>query len=230
MFAPTPNLGLIVIDEEHDASFKQDTAPRYHARDVALQRARREEVPVVLGSATPSLHSWHEAQQGNFQLLEMPRRVSYRPLPDVSTVDLRTQGQGRRRRGAITQPLYQAMREALLDDGQVILLLNRRGFSTTIQCPDCGHVVKCPDCDITLTHHREGEKAACHYCEYVIPAPPKCPECGFDGIRYSGLGTQKLESEIHARFPDVPACAWTAIPCPSRAATKRRWTGFVPAR
>ncbi len=112
--------------------------------------------------------------------------------------------QGRRRRGAISQPLYQAIQEALRDGGQVILLLNRRGYSTTIQCPDCGHVVKCPDCDITLTHHREGEKAACHYCEYVIPAPPKCPECGFDAIRYSGMGTQKLEAEIHARFPDVP--------------------------
>ena len=107
----------------------------------------------------------------------MPRRVSLLPLPDVSTVDLRTQAQGRRRRGAISQPLYQAIQEALRDGGQVILLLNRRGYSTTIQCPDCGHVVKCPDCDIALTHHREGEKAACHYCEYVIPAPPKCPEC-----------------------------------------------------
>jgi primosomal protein N' (replication factor Y) len=204
VFAPTPNLGLVVIDEEHDASFKQDTAPRYHARDVALQRARRETVPVVLGSATPSLDSWYQSQLGNYRLLEMPRRVSSRPLPDVSNVDLRTQGQGRRRRGAISQPLYQAIQAALRDGGQVILLLNRRGYSTNIQCPDCGHVVKCPDCDITLTHHRAGDKAACHYCEYVIPAPPRCPECGFEGIRYSGLGTQKLEAEVHARFPDVP--------------------------
>ena len=204
VFAPTPHLGLIVIDEEHDASFKQDKAPRYHARDVALQRAVMEHVPVVLGSATPSLESWYQAQQGQYALVEMPRRVSFLPLPDVSTVDLRTQAQGRRRRGAISQPLYQAVQQALRDGGQVILLLNRRGYSTTIQCPDCGFVVKCPDCDIALTHHREGEKAACHYCEYVIPAPPRCSECGFDAIRYSGMGTQKLEAEIHARFPDVP--------------------------
>ncbi len=204
VFAPTPNLGLIVLDEEHDASFKQDKAPRYHARDVALQRARRENVPVVLGSATPSLETWHETQGGRFRLLEMPRRVAFLPLPDVATVDLRTQRQGRHRRGAISQPLYQAVQAALRDGGQVILLLNRRGFSTTIQCPDCGHVVKCPDCDITLTHHREGEKAVCHYCDYVIAAPPKCPECGFEGIRYSGLGTQKLEAEVRSRFPDIP--------------------------
>ena len=204
IFAPAPNLGLIVIDEEHDASFKQDKAPRYHARDVALQRARRENVPVVLGSATPSLESWHQARHGDLQLVEMPRRVSFLPLPDVSIVDLRTQGRGRRRRGAISQPLYQAVQESLRDDGQVILLLNRRGFSTTIQCPDCGYVAKCSNCDISLTHHREGEKAVCHYCDYVIPAPLKCPECGFDGIRYSGLGTQKLEMEIKTRFAGVP--------------------------
>ncbi len=204
IFAPTPHLGLIVIDEEHDASFKQDKAPRYHARDVALQRAAMERVPVVLGSATPSLESWHRAQQGEYRLVDMPRRVSSLPLPDVSIVDLRTQSQGRGYRGAISQPLYQGVQQALRADGQVILLLNRRGYSTNIQCPECGYVAKCPDCDIALTHHREGERAACHYCEYVIPAPPKCPECGFDGIRYSGLGTQKLEAEVRARFPDVP--------------------------
>lgn len=204
VFAPTPNLGLIVIDEEHDASFKQDKAPRYHARDVALQRASRECVPVILGSATPSLESWCKTQQSGFQLVELPYRVSHFPLPDVSIVDLRTQSRGRRRRGAISQPLYQAVKEALREDGQVILLLNRRGFSTTIQCPDCGYVAKCSECDISLTHHREGEKAVCHYCDYVIPAPPKCPECGFEGIRYSGLGTQKLETEVRARFPGVP--------------------------
>jgi primosomal protein N' (replication factor Y) len=203
VFAPTPNLGLIVIDEEHDASFKQDTAPRYHAREVAAQRALAEHVPLVLGSATPSLESWFAAQRGDYRLVEMPRRVSARPLPDVAIVDLRTQLHGRRGHGSISQPLYQAVHEALRDGGQVILLLNRRGYSTTIQCPACGHVVKCPHCDIALTHHRQGDKAACHYCEYEIPTPPRCLECGFDGIRYSGLGTQKLEVEVQSRFPGV---------------------------
>ncbi len=204
VFAPTPHLGLIVIDEEHDASFKQDTAPRYHARDVARERAQAEQVPLVLGSATPSLESWYAARAGAYRLVEMPRRVSSLPLPDVATIDLRTRSGGRRDRGAISQPLYQAVREALRDGGQVILLHNRRGFSTTIQCPDCGHVVKCPHCDIALTHHRVGGKARCHYCDYDIDSPLACPACRVEGIRYAGLGTQKLELEVRARFPDVP--------------------------
>ncbi len=204
VFAPTPDLGLIVIDEEHDASFKQDLAPRYHAREVARQRAVAQSVPLVLGSATPSLESWHAAVCGDYRLVDMPRRVSARPLPDVAIVDLRTRGQGRRAYGAISQPLYQAVREALREGGQVILLLNRRGYSTTIQCPACGFVVKCPHCDIALTHHRQRERAACHYCDYEIDAPARCPECRFDGIRYSGLGTERLEVEVQSRFPDVP--------------------------
>jgi primosomal protein N' (replication factor Y) len=203
VFAPTPNLGLIVIDEEHDASFKQDIAPRYHAREVAHQRSLAEHVPLVLGSATPALESWYAAQRGDYRLVEMPRRVSALPLPDVATVDLRTQQHGRRARGSISQPLYQAVHEALREGGQVILLLNRRGYSTTIQCPACGYVVKCPHCDIALTHHRQRDKAACHYCEYEVPAPARCPECQYDDIRYSGLGTEKLEVEVQSRFPDV---------------------------
>jgi primosomal protein N' (replication factor Y) len=202
VFAPTPHLGLIVLDEEHDASFKQDTAPRYHARDVALERARMENIPVVLGSATPSLESWHRAQQGEYRLVELPRRILDRPLPHVDVIDLRSEYANRSSRGAISRPLYRAMAESLRENGQVILLLNRRGFSTNIQCPACGGVVRCPDCDLALTHHRQGEKAICHYCDYEIPAPNRCPACGFEGIRYSGLGTQRLEAEVRARFPD----------------------------
>ena len=207
IFAPTPNLGLIVIDEEHDTSFKQDTIPRYHARDVALERARREGVPLVLGSATPSLESWQHAQQKQFQLATLPKRIADRPLPDVKVVDLRHEGS--QRRGSISRPLYKAMEQALAGDGQIILLLNRRGYSTSIQCPSCGEVVRCPHCDIALTHHRAAvrktaaEQAICHYCEYMIAAPDRCGECGFDGIRYAGLGTQRLEAEVRARFPQA---------------------------
>lgn len=201
VFAPTPNLGLIVMDEEHDQSFKQDKVPRYHARDVALCRSQMENTPLVLGSATPSLESWHQAHSGNYRLVEMPHRVLNRQLPVVTTIDLRTEFQSHSSRGAISRPMHAAIRQALDDDGQVILLLNRRGFSTIIQCPACGHVVRCPDCDIALTHHRAIDKAICHYCDYQISSPPICPECRFDGIRYSGLGTQRLESEIHGRFP-----------------------------
>lgn len=146
IFAPTPNLGLIVLDEEHDGSFKQDIVPRYHARDVAIYRARTECIPLILGSATPSLESWHRAHHGSSTLMEMPRRVLDRPLPHVSIIDLRVEFQNHYSRGAISRPLHQAMTEAIRDDGQVILLLNRRGFSTHIQCPACGHVVRCQDC------------------------------------------------------------------------------------
>jgi primosomal protein N' (replication factor Y) (superfamily II helicase) len=230
IFAPTPNLGLIVIDEEHDSSFKQGESPRYHARDVALRRAEMENVPLILGSATPSLESWVRAAQNPkskiqnpkssldspsdfgprpsdlepFTLIDMPRRVEGRPLPAVATIDLRVEFESRKSRGAVSRSLHRAIDEALRNDGQVILLLNRRGYSTHIQCPACGHVVKCPACDLALTHHRAGEQAICHYCDFQMPAPVRCPECTFDGIRFSGFGTERLEAEIIGRFPNVP--------------------------
>jgi primosomal protein N' (replication factor Y) len=202
VFAPVPRLGLIVLDEEHEASFKQDSAPRYHARDVALERARAEGVPLVLGSATPSLESWHLARSGSYQLVEMPRRVLDRPLPDVRTIDLRNEFERGAGSGALSRPLRLAMQEALTDGGQVILLLNRRGFSTHLQCPACGEVVRCPHCDIALTHHWQRAVALCHYCDYEIAAPHVCPQCNSPGIRYRGLGTQKLEAEVRTRFPE----------------------------
>ena len=204
IFAPLPRLGLIILDEEHETSFKQDTQPRYHARDVALHRAYLEQIPLVLGSATPSLETWHRAQQGRYQLSQLPRRSYDRPLPEVEIVDLRTHsppaGQG-----AISRPLFEALKDTLQAGGQAMLLLNRRGFATSIQCPRCGHVVSCPDCDLPLTHHRDGSKACCHYCDFTIAAPPACPECKFDGIRLSGQGTQRLELEVRHRFPGVKA-------------------------
>lgn len=238
VFAPAPQLGLIVIDEEHDGSFKQGEAPRYHARDVALQRAAMEGVPLVLGSATPSLESWHRASQGSgdreqetgsrreeadprspipdprppspnprsptpYTLIDMPRRVEGRPLPAVATIDLRTEFKSKSSRGAVSRSLHRAIEQALADEGQVILLLNRRGYSTHIQCPACGHVVACPNCDLSLTHHRQEETAICHYCDFQMPSPVRCPDCAFDGIRFSGVGTERLEGEIKGRFPGV---------------------------
>ncbi len=203
VFAPTPNLGLIVLDEEHESSFKQEQSPRYHARDVALYRSRAENVPLVLGSATPSLESWHRAQRGEFRLIEMPRRVFDRPMPDVGVIDLRAEFQNRYSRGAVGRQMHQAIDQALRDGGQVILLLNRRGFSTHIQCPSCGTVVRCPHCELPLTHHRQGQRAICHYCDYESPAPSECPECKFRGIQYGGVGTERLEAEIIARFPNA---------------------------
>ena len=201
VFAPLPRLGLIVIDEEHDASFKQDTQPRYHARRVAHRLANLAGIPLLLGSATPSMESWHATQTGHAELIRMEHRVANRPMPAVQLVDLRQRDE--RGRGAISRPLASAITQTLRDDGQVILLLNRRGFATTIQCPACGHVVACPECDMPLTHHRDGGKALCHYCDYTIATPPCCPACRFDGIRYGGVGTQRLEVEVKARFPET---------------------------
>ncbi|MBA4106167.1 MAG: primosomal protein N' [Pirellula sp.] len=202
IFAPTPHLGLIVIDEEHETTFKQDQAPRYHARDVAWQRAQAEQIPLVLGSATPSLEAWVRAQRGEFEKISLPKRVMNLPLPDVMTIDMRDPAQTRFGRGAITRPLHQAMVEALRGGGQVILLLNRRGFSTHIQCPACGFVLKCEHCDLALTYHRQHNTALCHYCDHEAPPPRACPDCKSPAIRYGGVGTQKLEEEVRSRFPD----------------------------
>ena len=189
------------MDEEHEGTFKQDSAPRYHARDVAIRRAADQRVPLVLASATPSLESWYRAQRGEFRLVEMPRRVLERPLPAVRTVDLRNREHGRWSRGIISRPLHQAMEAALREGGQVILLLNRRGYSTHIQCPACGYVARCPHCDIAMTFHRQDDSALCHLCDYHTTVPVACPDCKFDGLRFWGQGTQKLEAEVRARFP-----------------------------
>ncbi len=202
VFAPTPHLGLIVLDEEHESTFKQDSAPRYHARDVAWQRALAERIPLVLGSATPSLESWHRALAGQYQRVSLTRRVLGLPLPAAATVDLRDPAQSRASRGGISRPLQQAITASLRDGGQVILLLNRRGFSTHVQCPACGLTIECPDCQISLTFHRQQNVMLCHCCDHQESPPTVCPDCRSSAIRYGGLGTQKLEAEVRARFPD----------------------------
>jgi primosomal protein N' (replication factor Y) len=200
VFAPAPHLGLIVIDEEHESSFKQEQTPRYHARDVAVMRARLENLPIILGSATPSLESWHNAQKGQYHLLSLPRRVLDRPLPEVTLIDLRHE-KSPGRMMALSPTLDRAMREALKSGGQVMLLLNRRGFSTHVFCPLCGHVESCKFCDLALTHHRQRGILLCHYCGYERDPPSLCPKCGHHSIKFFGLGTEKLEGEIEQRFP-----------------------------
>jgi primosomal protein N' (replication factor Y) len=200
VFAPCRKLGLIVIDEEHEGSFKQDSTPRYHGRDVAVMRARLEGIPILLGSATPSLESWHNAERKQYTLLTLPSRVLDRPLPDVHRIDLRHEPMARGRHRAISQSLERAMRDALKAGGQVILLLNRRGFSTHLQCPACGEVANCKFCDLSLTYHREREIALCHHCGYEEQPPQRCPKCGAGQIRYQGLGTEKLQAEIDEKF------------------------------
>jgi primosomal protein N' (replication factor Y) len=163
-------------------------------------RARIENVPIVLGSATPSLESWQNAQRGQYTLLSLPQRVESRPLPQVGLIDLRHQGPQRGRPGAISPGLERAMHQALQDGGQVMLLLNRRGFATHVHCPSCGHVEACRFCDLALTYHKQRDVMLCHYCGYEQEPLQNCPLCGQAAVRYQGLGTEKLQAEIEQRF------------------------------
>ena len=201
VFAPARKLGLIVIDEEHENTFKQETTPRYHGRDVAVMRARLEDIPIILGSATPSLESWHNAERGQYTLLSLPQRVLDRPLPQVGLIDLRHEPPKRGRPSALSDGLEHAMRNALKNGGQVMLLLNRRGFSTHVHCPSCGHVESCRFCDLALTYHKERDIMLCHYCGFEQEPQRNCPLCGQSAVRYQGLGTEKLQVEIEERFP-----------------------------
>ncbi len=199
VFAPTPHLGMIVIDEEHETSFKQDNTPRYHAREVARHRAEIERVPLILGSATPTLESWQRVIDGHDILVSMPKRVENLPLPPVVIVDTRNDpaiGKG----AAIGRALFQAMNFALKEGGQIILFLNVRGYSPVLWCRGCGAGVKCPDCDVTLTWHKEKAIALCHSCNFSMKAPTVCPNCQRPGLAYLGLGTERLENEVRTRF------------------------------
>ncbi len=201
VFAPTRKLGLIVIDEEHENSFKQESTPRYHARDVAVMRARYEGIPILMGSATPSLESWANTARGNYTLLSMPNRVENRPMPAVKLIDLRHEPKSTGKHFAIGPTLETAMRKTLKDKGQIILLLNRRGFSTHVHCQACGHVAQCTNCDLAMTFHRTKAALVCHYCGFETAPFQKCPACSQPAMRYQGLGTEKLHAEIEEKFP-----------------------------
>jgi primosomal protein N' (replication factor Y) len=202
IFAPARRLGLIVIDEEHESTFKQETTPRYHARDVAVKRAQLEGIPVLLGSATPSLETWHNAVRGRYALLAMPSRVGGRPMPEVQIIDLRHEPS---LTGGLGDSLRQAMTSALEEGGQVILLLNRRGFHTFVICPRCGYVVKCQSCDVAVTYHKGRHLLICHTCDAECACPQACPSCKARGLHYGGIGTERLEREVLATFPAYAA-------------------------
>jgi primosomal protein N' (replication factor Y) len=211
VFAPLENLGAIIVDEEHESSYKQGETPRYHAREVAIVRAKNEGAVTVLGSATPSLESWANAASGKFKLLTLPERVGGGKLPDVQVIDLRklatpytSMAQGGIDYGAvIREPLHDAIVETMRRGEQSILLLNRRGYSSFVQCIDCGSVATCPHCSITLTHHRNPERLICHYCLHKEDPRPDCPRCGGRNLRQRGLGTQQVERLLSERFPSA---------------------------
>ncbi len=203
VFAPVPRLGLIVVDEEHDSSYKQDESPRYSARDVAIERARISGATVVLGSATPCLESYACAADGRYSLVTMPERVSSRPLPPVRVVDMRAELRAGNR-SVFSRLLREKVSGGLALGRQSLLFLNRRGFSTFVLCRDCGYVCACPSCDVSLTYHARsvpGQEMVCHYCGHVEPAPNICPDCGGTRIKFFGVGTERIEEEVRAAFP-----------------------------
>ncbi|MFD1204097.1 MULTISPECIES: primosomal protein N' [Sporosarcina] len=202
IFAPFTNVGLIVLDEEHESTYKQEDTPRYHARDVAIWRAHYAHCPVILGSATPSLESYARASKGVYTLLTLTKRAKQQAMPTVNIVDMREElKEGNR--SMFSVQLAEAIRERLEKKEQTVLFLNKRGFSSFVLCRDCGTVVQCPNCDISLTYHRSNEQLKCHYCGHEEPVPLTCPECNSEHIRFFGTGTQKAEEEIAKLFPEA---------------------------
>ena len=204
VFAPTERLGLIVVDEEHETTYLSDRHPRYDAREVARWRCEEEGATLLLASATPSILSFARARRGDYTLVEMPTRVLNRPMPEVEIVDMRRElEQGNR--SVLSGRLVSALRDCLRHGQQAMLLMNRRGYNAFISCRSCGHVMKCPNCDVSLTYHVQGGDGQlhCHYCGHAEPPPQVCPECGSRYIRYFGAGTQKVEEELRRLFPGV---------------------------
>lgn len=206
VFAPLENIGLIVIDEEHETTYKSDHTPKYDTIEVALKRVQDKDNNgiLLLGSATPSVVSYQRAQEGIYELLELTERYNKVVLPEVSIVDMREELK-RGNRSIISSELCSKMKDTLEAGRQVILFLNRRGYSTFVSCRECGYVARCPGCGLSLTYHKAGGQAVCHYCGYHEPAPNKCPECGSKYIRYFGSGTEKLEEAVSDLFPEYAA-------------------------
>ncbi len=201
VFAPVKNLGLIVVDEEHDQSYKQEENPRYHGRDVAMVRAQHAGACVVLGSATPSMESRYNAQQGKYKLLELPNRVAERPLPHVDLIDMRQEFLETRKHATFSRALLEQLQARLESGEQAIVLLNRRGFSSAVACRACGERIQCVNCAVTLTWHRRDRRLLCHYCNYAEKVPETCPKCESEHIHFLGLGSEKVEEELHQQFP-----------------------------
>jgi primosomal protein N' (replication factor Y) (superfamily II helicase) len=197
IFAPFKNVGIIIVDEEHDPSYKQEEKLKYHARDVAVVRAKQVEATLLLGSATPSLESFYNAERGKFRLLNLPERVEGKPLPRVEVVDVKKEA------GLLSEKVRTALQKNIEDKKQSLLFLNRRGFANFILCPDCGHTFKCPNCSVTLTYHLRDRTLQCHYCDYRIKAPGDCPKCQGHRLQGMGIGTERLEQEIRLLFPEA---------------------------
>lgn len=202
MFAPINDLGLVIIDEEHDGSYKSESSPRYNVKDVARYLAKEYSIPIVFGSATPDMDSFYKASKGDIELLELTKRANNASLPIVNIVDMRAE-LANGNRSSISMKLYELIKKNIQNQKQTILFLNRRGYSTFIMCRDCGYVAKCKNCNIALTYHSKENKLRCHYCGYETNPYNTCPDCKSKNIKYSGSGTQKLEEEINKIFPQA---------------------------
>ncbi len=201
VFAPLPSVGLIVVDEEHDGSYKQDESPRYHGRDVAVMRGKRDHALVVLGSATPSLESFRHADNGRYRRFTLPQRIGSRPLPTVRVVDMREELAEHGPDVVLSTPLAEAIDGRLADREQALVLLNRRGFAASLLCRGCGQPLECPDCSVSLTFHRAAGRARCHYCGYSRARPAACPRCSGTVLEHVGFGTERVQAEIERRWP-----------------------------
>ncbi len=203
VFAPVSDLALIIVDEEQDSSYKQEETPRYHARDVAVMRAKMAGAAVVLGSATPSLESYYNAKKNKYALMELPDRVEMRPLPEVEIVDMRQEFQETGQEQVISRKLAEEIRERLEKKEQVMVLLNRRGYSPVVLCRACGKTLQCKNCAVSMTHHKRERKMECHYCGHVEHIPDKCAHCGSEYVYFVGTGSEKLEELLHGMFPQA---------------------------
>ena len=230
VFAPVPKLKLIVVDEEYESSFKQDTVPRYNARDVAVVRGQMENAVVVLGSATPALESYHNARTGKYELATLAGRVQGRPMPKVELVDMSKEMPAVRQFRFLSRRLVTLMEMRLARDEQVIVFLNRRGFATYVFCPRCGWALRCRHCDISMTYHKRQNRAICHYCGERGAVPDTCPDCQTPGVKSVGLGTEKVEEEIHARFPGVECARMDSDSVRGRGAHARVLDAFRDGR
>jgi primosomal protein N' (replication factor Y) len=201
VFAPVRNLGLVVIDEEHDQSYKQQETPRYNGRDVAIVRAQGAGAVAILGSATPSLESRYNVQRGKYTLLSLPERIEKRPMPDVEVIDMRQEFLETRKLATFSRRLVDTITERLEKGEQTMLLLNRRGFSSFVACRACGEKMECVNCAVTLTYHRRDRRMLCHYCNYAQKVPTVCPKCGSEYLNFIGTGSEKVEEELHRDFP-----------------------------
>ncbi len=226
IFAPLDRLGLIVVDEEHENSYKQEDAPRYHARDLAVLRGTFEQCAVLLGSATPSLESFHNASTGKYQLLRMNLRVDDRKLPYFRIIDMRLEKRGEKGPSIISEKMRQAIEARIARKEQSILFLNRRGFSTSLSCNACGFVARCPNCSVSLTFHRAENRIVCHICGHLALAPSKCPDCKDPGIKYTGIGTEKVEEAVARLFPKATVRRMDADTMTRKEAYRETLTAF----